>query len=159
MLVSKHAGRKLLRLLTHRLGFFKIGVITAILRQAGSTDDPKDSLTTRSMCGIGHNPALPTPSAGESVPGPACTTCLQSPGPACAYQQMSQWRSCQEWVPVAGSGSSSRGGSYCCMSSRAVRIVVTLQWNGQLLFAVMKWQRPGGCAGQERSLMTLYASR
>ena len=39
-----------MRLLTHRLGFFKIRAITAILRQAGTTDDPIDSLTTRSMC-------------------------------------------------------------------------------------------------------------
>ena len=54
-----------------------------------------------------------------------------------------------------GTVRSSSGGSCCCIASRAVVDSNHLHAEelhkavGHLPFAVMGWQRPGGCAGQE----------
>ena len=147
-------GQKFLRLLTHRPGFFKIGVITAILRQAGATDNPKDSLTTHSMCGRTQSSTADSFSRWVGA-GSSMHDTLAKPWTSLRRSADVTVEKPSRVGTAAGSGSSSRGSSCCYMSSMSgadsshLAVEELHKAVGQLLFAVMGWQRLGGCAGQE----------
>ena len=106
-------------------------------------------------CEAGQNPALPTPSAGGLVPGPACTARLQSPGSACTDLRMSHWRSCQESVHRGRDWLLHQGWQLLMdviqsgADSSHLAVEELHEAVSQFLLPVMGWQRPGGCAGQE----------
>ena len=111
---------------------------------------------------VGHNPALSTPSAGGSVPGPACTTCLQSPGLTCADWHMPQWRSRREWAPQQEVAPPAEVAVAAACHPERCGLAVTLQWKNctkrSASSCSLLWD------GRDRvvvlvrsSLMTLYA--
>ena len=146
--------RKFQTALTHRLGFFKTGMITAILRQAGTTDGCEDSLATCNMC------CRTQSSTADSFSRQVGDKVQHAQHTSRVLDQLAQISRChigeavnsghcrREWLlhqrrqlllDVMHSGVDS--------SHLAVEELHNVV--GQLLFTVMGWQRPSGYVGQK----------